>query len=331
MVRKKAAADNQSDDEAEILALIHASQIATWMRDFAAFEKCFIHAPYTARWNASHATGIFVRRGWEEIAARTRQLMSDPSIQNRAYAYETTVEDLQIRISGDLAWATFNQRYPNVPDKQYPMGPSPTHEARVFGKQDGEWRIAFLCSLSANFSHLGSAILRLAPDGAVQWRSPEADAVLAADDDLVVRGGKLRIRDGRADQKLQAAIRWAASLDATIIPGRGALPIVLDGGEGLPAKVWWIVAEAGAILFSLANKSFDEQRLKAASAVYELSPAQKQVATLIVEGLSLADIATRMKITPNTARTHLDRVFEKTGVRTQSALVRVLLSTAAPF
>ena len=41
--------------------------------------------------------------------------------------------------------------------------------------------------------------------------------------------------------------------------------------------------------------------------------------------------ATEMKITPNTARTHLNRVFEKTGVRTQTALVRVLLSTAAPI
>jgi DNA-binding CsgD family transcriptional regulator len=35
-------------------------------------------------------------------------------------------------------------------------------------------------------------------------------------------------------------------------------------------------------------------------------------------------------ITANTARTHLDRIFDKTGVRTQPALVRALLSVAAP-
>ena len=29
-------------------------------------------------------------------------------------------------------------------------------------------------------------------------------------------------------------------------------------------------------------------------------------------------------------RTHLDRVYEKTGVRSQGALIRVLLSVAAP-
>ena len=37
-----------------------------------------------------------------------------------------------------------------------------------------------------------------------------------------------------------------------------------------------------------------------------------------------------MGITSNTARTHLQRIFDKTGVHNQSALVRVLLSAIAP-
>ena len=64
--------------------------------------------------------------------------------------------------------------------------------------------------------------------------------------------------------------------------------------------------------------------------IYGLSPAQQRVAALVAEGLSLAEIATRMAITANTARTHLNRIFEKTGVRTQTALVRVLLSAVTP-
>ena len=36
-----------------------------------------------------------------------------------------------------------------------------------------------------------------------------------------------------------------------------------------------------------------------------------------------------MGTTESTARTHLNRVFDKTGVRTQPALVRVLLSAPA--
>jgi len=43
---------------------------------------------------------------------RVRQMFTDQSFGNLAFAYETTVENLQVRIAGDLAWATFRQRYP---------------------------------------------------------------------------------------------------------------------------------------------------------------------------------------------------------------------------
>jgi DNA-binding CsgD family transcriptional regulator len=65
--------------------------------------------------------------------------------------------------------------------------------------------------------------------------------------------------------------------------------------------------------------------------VFGLSPAQKQVAIYVAQGLPLNDISDRMKITANTARTHLNRIFEKTGVHNQPALVRVLLSAGAPI
>ena len=320
---------SQSNDEAEILALIHANRIAFWTRDFEAYEKCFVHAGHTTRWHASPIDGIFVRQGWDEIAVRVRQLFTDQSFGNSAFAYETTVENLQVRIAGDLAWATFRQRYSGGHERYFE--PDLTYEARFFEKHDGQWRIVFLGCLEVAMRRPGSAILRLAADGTVEWQSPEAVAALAADDDLVIRGGRLRIRDSRADQRLQAAIHWASTLVATLIPSRGALPIVLGSGEGLPTKVWWIIAYSGLILFSLGDKHFDEQRLKAAAVVYGLSPAQKQVAMHIVGGLSLGEIASQMKITQNTARTHLDRIFQKTGVHTKPALVRVLLSTAAPI
>ena len=332
MARKKAAADKQSVDEAKIIELINANRIAVWMADYDAYAKCFVHAPYTTRWNASMRAGIFVRLGWEEIATRVKEQWkaSADTFPNPVLAYETKVENVRIRIMGDMAWTTYTQRYPGLPE-HHRNGLIPTCELRILERHDGEWRIAFLGFLDLDTSRRGSASLQLAADGSVLTQSREAEVALAAEDDLVIRGGKLHIRDSRADQKLQTAIRWAASKDSTLIPDRGALPIVLEAGEGLPTKVWWVIADGGSVYFSLGDRQRDAQRLKAATLVYELSPSQEQVATLIVEGLSLAEIAARMKITPNTARTHLDRVFEKTGVRTQSALVRVLLSTAAPF
>ena len=115
-----------------------------------------------------------------------------------------------------------------------------------------------------------------------------------------------------------------------MVPGHGALPIVLDAGEGLPARVWWIMAEGGAIYFSFGEGQ-QSNRIDVATVVYGLSPAQKLVAGHIVAGLSIGEIAGAMQISPNTVRTHLDRIFEKTGVRNQVALVRVLLSIVAPL
>jgi DNA-binding CsgD family transcriptional regulator len=333
-----------SDDETALLDLIHANRIAVWTQDFEAYQKCFVHASYTARWNASPVTGILVRQGWDEIATKVRQMFSDfvrdaDPMAGHANAYDTEILDLVIRISGDMAWATYRQQYPAVtpPAGTLPSrawhhaGSSPSHEMRVFERHDGQWRIAFLCFLDPDTGRSGPALLGLGPDGSVQWESKGAREVMERDDDLVLRAGRLRIRDAKTNARLQAAIKWAADLAAPVIPGRGALPIVMQAGDGVAAKVWWIIGESGKIYFSLGEQDQDEIRLKAAAIVYGLSPAQKQVAKYILAGCSLTEVSQAMSITSNTARTHLNRIFEKTGVRTQSALVRALLYAAPPI
>lgn len=328
-----------SDDEAAILALIHASRIAVWTQDYDAYQKCFVHASYTSRWNASPVSGIHVRTGWDEIASRVQQMFAlyqgHASIAN---AYETEVLDLKLRIDGDMAWATFRQKYPAAiaPAGTAPTmawhhaGPSPSYEMRVFERHAGRWLIAFLGYLDPDTLRYSSPVLQLSPDGTVERQSEAAAAVMADDDDLVIRGSRIRVRDAKTDARLQAAIKWAAALSAPLVPSRGLLPIVQQGGEGIPAKVWWISAESGRIYMLLSAPDQNEQRIDAAAVVYGLSPSQTEVAKAIVAGRALAELAQTMRISANTARTHLDRIFDKTGVRTQSALVAVLLSAAAP-
>jgi DNA-binding CsgD family transcriptional regulator len=330
---------NQSADEAAILALIHRNRIAIWMLDFDMYEKCFVHDADTTRWNASPIAGIHVRQGWDDISAAARRMFEAFKGQtHHANAYDTEVLDLRIRVSGDMAWASYRQKYPRAepPSGWEPTRPwdhagnAPSHEVRIFERHGGEWRIAFLGYLDPDSGRSGAALLRLAPDGAVEWQNPAAIAVLASDDDLVIRNGRLRIRDSKVDAQLQAAIKWAAALSAPMVPSRGSLPIVMQAGQDMPAKVWWVIAESGKILVSLGDSSQDEHRLEAAAIVFGLSPAQRTVAAHILAGRTLVEIAAAMGITANTARTHLDRIYDKTGVRTQPALVRALLSVAAP-
>ena len=318
---------DRSADEAAILGVILKMRKAVAERDFESLAECFVDAPYTTRWNASRISGTFVLQGWDEIAARSSDTMRDPS--DVPPSDPATIEILNIRVDHDMAWLTFARRYPGIP--QHRTSPDAAFHLRIFERQNGVWKIVFLGFLDPGIGRPDAAIIRLDDRGTVIWMNPLASAVMEAEDDLVIRGGRLRIRDSRVNQKLQDAIRWAAALGRGVVPRRGAVPIVMDTGEGLATKVWWIVCESGAILFFLGGPDFEAQRLDTAAVVYGLSPAQRRVAGHVVAGLSLTEIAETMKIKPTTARTHLDRMFEKTGVRNRSALVRVLLSSAAPL
>jgi DNA-binding CsgD family transcriptional regulator len=49
-----------------------------------------------------------------------------------------------------------------------------------------------------------------------------------------------------------------------------------------------------------------------------------EVARLLTEGFPLVDIAAQMNVKPGTVRTHLKRLFLKTGTRRQAEVVALL-------
>lgn len=318
---------SQEDDEAAILALMHANRIAMWTANFDAWRNCFVHEAYTTRWGWWRAGGVFVRRGWDELNARVGR---DHPGRRDDFAFDTRIENVTIRIVGDAAWAVYDQLYPGYEDDGH-VGPGLVHELRIFERRDGEWKIALLGFLDGNGGRRGDPMMRLGPDGAVLWTSRAAEALLVDSDDLVVRAGRLRFRNAAIDTKFRATLAWAQKLDGGLMSHQGAVPIVVEAGEGLPVNVYWIVASGGMILLVFGVGGLDARQLDMAATIYGLSPTQKRVAALVAEGLSLTQIAGRMAISATTARTHLNRIFDKTGVRTQAALVRMLLSAIAPY
>ena len=57
---------------------------------------------------------------------------------------------------------------------------------------------------------------------------------------------------------------------------------------------------------------------QALAALYDLTPSEAKVFSLIASGMSLASIAARVGIRHSTAKTHLQRLFAKTGAGRQS-------------
>jgi len=50
---------------------------------------------------------------------------------------------------------------------------------------------------------------------------------------------------------------------------------------------------------------------------------------LVIEGKSLPEVSNELKISLNTAKTHLRRIFDKTGTRRQGELIRLALQSPA--
>ena len=320
----------EAEDREEIIALIHANRIGIWTKNFELWSGCFVHADYLTRWGYNVQGGTSIRHGWADVSRRAIPLFAGAEMPlSLDFAHKTTVENLTLRIDGDMAWASYEQHYPQVGDPGF-RGSGLTHELRVFERHEGRWKIAVLGHMGNNGFHDGAALFELMPDGTVRWASAEALERLPEDDDLVIRNGKLRVRDAACQRRLVAALAWASNVDSGYNPRRGSMPIVLEAGEGVPTRVWWVLVDAGTIYFLMDEQVMTDERLDIAAAIFGLSAGQRRLAGLIADGRSLPDAAQQMGISPNTAKTHLQRIYDKTGVHTQPALIRVLLSIGVP-
>jgi DNA-binding CsgD family transcriptional regulator len=111
----------------------------------------------------------------------------------------------------------------------------------------------------------------------------------------------------------------------------GAVPVVLGETDGGAVDVCWVIADSGTILVSFNDEQTAKQRLEVAAFIYGITPAQLKVAGLIVGGHDLVSAAGKLGVRVTTVRTHLLRMYDKIGVRSQPALVRALLSVGSPL
>jgi DNA-binding CsgD family transcriptional regulator len=64
--------------------------------------------------------------------------------------------------------------------------------------------------------------------------------------------------------------------------------------------------------------------------LYDLTPAETRVYELIVGGKTRTEVASALGIAPSTVKTHLLRLFQKTGCQRQVDLVRLAAQMSRP-
>lgn len=95
---------------------------------------------------------------------------------------------------------------------------------------------------------------------------------------------------------------------------------LVDAINRVIAGEMWLDPKAVRSLVAGASGKSEEQR-----AAQPLSPRERAVLKAVFEGLTNKEIASRLSISESSVKAALQQLFDKTGVRTRSQLVRIAL------
>lgn len=170
------------------------------------------------------------------------------------------------------------------------------------------------------------------PDLRLHHANRAGEAMLRTADPLGLRLGRVTAPNGVA-AALQVAL--AAPFDG--IGGRGiGIPARRGDGEELVLHLLPL-AEAGplpgasAAIFVAPAVTPQRGPLAAIAALFELTPAEARVLELVGAGRTNPEIALALGVALSTVRSHVLRLFEKTGTHRQADLVGLLASFTLPL
>jgi DNA-binding CsgD family transcriptional regulator len=153
---------------------------------------------------------------------------------------------------------------------------------------------------------------------------------------LTARNGRLNTSDHSASLRLQALI--ASACAAPPAPRIGGIMALLRPEQGSPLTV--SVAplhddDQGVFLterLAVVILSDPSQAVKPAESIlrviYGMTPMEARLALALLDGGSLKETAGLIGVSEHTAKDHLSRVFDKTGVNRQAALAALLTRLA---
>ncbi len=195
---------------------------------------------------------------------------------------------------------------------------------------------------SAALDSLAAGMFLLTGKGEIAHANAAGGAMLAAGSPLKKTKDRIEFADdGAANRVLREAL--AAARDGDVALGGKGTSIPLRGEDGaeftahmLPlnvARQKSIDVDQGAafVLFVRRSDPGDATAIAAFAARFGLTPQETRVLQSVVEVGGVPMAADVLGISPATARTHVTSIFDKTGVRRQADLLRLLMETKSPF
>lgn len=178
--------------------------------------------------------------------------------------------------------------------------------------------------LERTLDEWATAVMHLTPAGEVLFANSAAEALMAVGNGLGLRTGRVRCGTPGETTRLCAAVGRA------VTEGKGDAFSLRRTGEHdpLPCTVLPLPSSAGGLAAALVIIADVEAREPDQSwkwaAVFGLTPMEAELVERLREGLSLQEIADRRGVQLSTVKTLLQRVFDKTEVSRQGALLAKL-------
>ena len=317
-----------NDDRAAIIAVLDEETKAYLAKDFDRWAACWVKSDRTTS-ISSGAQGLLVYQGWDEVSAAVRQEMQDQPEPLLDVISEK--RDYQITQDVDVAWVTHTTLCSAAGPVDFDE-PN-IFETRVVERINGRWLISYMSVLSRRSGPADPSRLQVAAGGRIIWAAAETVAALKDHPHLTVSHGVLRARRTDWDKVLQTAIRTASEFTPyehfNAMPHAdrpSMIPVILGEDESGAVQSCTVYPHDGATYVTFDDGQRISRSIGLARVVFGLSDAQSRLCEAIASGHSLTAAAEQLGVTLNTARTHLSRVYDKTGVNSQTALVRVLLS-----
>jgi DNA-binding CsgD family transcriptional regulator len=191
-------------------------------------------------------------------------------------------------------------------------------------------------AVSDGLNRWSLGVILLDHDGRVLLMNRSAEAIVRKKNGLTAQSDGLHAGLPHETAALCGLIRGAiqTSLGRVAHPGGGMTISRAFGARPLnvlvtPAAQKAIRVDVGtaAIVFVGDPEVREETDADLLSLFYGLSPAEAKVAALLVQGKSVKEVSEGLRVSLNTARTHLKRIFEKTGTRRQAELMRLILQS----
>ncbi|MFT4117590.1 helix-turn-helix transcriptional regulator [Bradyrhizobium sp.] len=212
--------------------------------------------------------------------------------------------------------------------------------SRLMGRQISA-RSHTVTDLAGVLDGLSAAICLFDGEGRVMHANAACRRLFSDADLLVIVGDRIVARNTQTDKIFRGLfdpvgrsgtaaadrrrIELVTSVDGTHYLVH-ALPLARDG---LPVRERRDVATT--VLFIQKASMVPSLATDAIVAAFRLTPSELRVLMGIIEIGGVPDIAARLGIAETTVKTHLGRLFEKTGAGRQADLVKIAAGFAAPF